>query len=82
MNTRHYTQDSYKDLTVELLKNLPIHYLIHYAAPFTGSGRVTLPAGTQFQLTGTMNDHCYYANLINNTEFVNEIYEKEFDFIR
>lgn len=77
MNTRHYTQDSYKEITVELLKNLPIQYLVHYAAPFTGSGRATLPAGTHFQLTGTMNDYSYYAKLLNNIELIQEIYEKE-----
>lgn len=60
------SKDAYKDVVIELTKDTDLEYLIHYAAPFTGGGRTTVPKGTRFQLHQHMNDYCFYAHSINS----------------
>ena len=67
MGRIHYnSKDAYKDVVIELTKDITLDYLIHYAAPYTGSGRTTMPKGTRFQLHQHMNDYCFYAHTINS----------------
>lgn len=60
------SKDAYKDVVIELTKDTEIEYLIHYAAPYTGGGRTTVPKGTRLQLHQHMNDYCFYAHTINS----------------
>lgn len=60
------SKDAYKDVVIELTKDTELEYLIHYAAPYTGGGRTTVPKGTRLQLHQHMNDYCFYAHTINS----------------
>lgn len=64
--TCYYSKDAYKDVVIELAEDTKLEYLIHYAAPYTGSGRTIVPKGTRFQLHQHMNDYCFYAHTINS----------------
>ena len=44
----------------ELAENTELEYLIHYAAPFTGSDKCIVPKGTAFAPSGPMRDDALY----------------------
>lgn len=73
MSTENTNQESYKDIKVEFLIEMGIEYLIHYAAPCTGCDMTFVTAGSQFQLTGNMNDDNYYAIPLNNQDLAKNI---------
>lgn len=50
---------------IELENATPIKYLIHYAAPYTGSGEIEVPAGTKFLIRQKMRNDAYYMSLVN-----------------
>jgi hypothetical protein len=79
MGRIHYnSKDAYKDVVIELTKDITLDYLIHYAAPYTGSGRTTVPKGTRFQLHQHMNDYCFYAHTINSN-LEKKLWQKEYE---
>lgn len=70
------SKDAYKGVVIEFTKDTDLEYLIHYAAPFTGSGRTTVPQGTRLQLDQHMNDYCFYAHTINSN-LEKKLWQKE-----
>ena len=52
-----------EDNVFELIEDTVISYLVHYYAPFTGSGKINVPAGTTFVAYGPMNDYEMYIHL-------------------
>lgn len=71
-----YNKDSYKDVVIEFTEDTDLGYLIHYAAPYTGGGKATVPKGTRLQLDQLMNDYCFYAHTINSN-LENNLRKKE-----
>ena len=70
------SKDAYKDVVIEFTKDTELEYLIHYAAPYTGGGRTTVPKGTRLQLHQHMNDYCFYAHTINSN-LEKKLWQKE-----
>lgn len=52
-----------EDNVFELIEDTVISYLVHYYAPFTGSSKINVPAGTTFVAYGPMNDYEMYIHL-------------------
>lgn len=50
----------------ELAEDAELEYLVHFAAPFTGSEKSVIPKGTVFAPTGPMNGESLYMNLIDS----------------
>ena len=47
-----------------LTENSTLEYLIHFAAPFSGSDSIVIPKGTCFALHGRMRDDAFYMHLV------------------
>lgn len=47
----------------ELLEDTELEYLVHFAAPFTGSDKCMVPKGTAFVPNGPMNSEAFYMIL-------------------
>ena len=45
-----------------------MEYLVHFAAPFTGSDKCMVPKGTAFVPNGPMNSEAFYMNLVEENE--------------
>ena len=50
----------------ELAEDAELEYLIHFAAPFTGSDKIMIPKGTAFAPSGPMNSESLYMNLVDS----------------
>ena len=58
----------------ELAEDTELEYLVHFAAPFTGSDKCIVPKGTAFVPHGPMNSETLYMDLVDED---NEgLYEK------
>lgn len=61
----------------ELLEDTELEYLVHFAAPFTGSDKCMIPKGTAFAPHGPMRDDALYMHLIvENDELLKRMEEK------
>ena len=62
----------------ELTEDTELEYLIHYAAPFTGSDKCIVPKGTAFAPSGPMRDDALYMDLVdeNNEELFERMKEQ------
>jgi len=49
----------------ELTEDTELEYLIHFAAPFTGSDKCIVPKGTAFAPHGPMNSETLYMDLVD-----------------
>lgn len=60
-----------EDNVFELKEDTMLEYLVHYAAPFTGDGQISVPAGVRFAAHGPMRDDALYMHTIDeeNTLF-------------
>jgi len=63
----------------ELLEDTELEYLIHFAAPFTGSDKCLVPKGTAFAPNGPMNSEAFYMNLTEENE---ELYKRMGDQVK
>lgn len=57
-----------EDNVFELKMDTVLSYLIHYAAPFTGDGQISVPAGTRFAAHGPMMKDTFYMHPIEDDE--------------
>lgn len=49
----------------ELAEDTELEYLVHFAAPFTGSDKCIVPKGTAFIPLGPMNSEALYMDLVD-----------------
>ena len=49
----------------ELAEDTELEYLVHFAAPFTGSDKCIVPKGTAFAPHGPMNSETLYMDLVD-----------------
>ena len=49
----------------ELAEDTELEYLVHFAAPFTGSDKCIVPKGTAFAPHGPMNSEALYMDLVD-----------------
>lgn len=63
----------------ELLEDTELEYLIHFAAPFTGSDKCMVPKGTAFAPNGPKNSEAFYMNLFEEDEV---LYKKMEDLVK
>ena len=47
-----------------LANDIALEYLVHFAAPFTGSDCMVVPKGTCFALHGLMRDDAFYMHIV------------------
>lgn len=52
----------------ELLEDTELEYLVHFAAPFTGSDKCMVPKGTAFAPDSPMRGDALYVDLIEDDE--------------
>ena len=50
----------------ELAEDAELKYLVHFAAPFTGSDKIMIPKGTAFAPSGPMRGDALYMNLVDS----------------
>lgn len=58
----------FEDNVFELKEDTVLSYLVHYAAPFTGAGEISVPAGTRFAAHGPMRGDAFYMHPIEEDE--------------
>ncbi len=59
-------------------KAFTIGYLIHYAAPYTGSGKMDIEAGVVLKILSSMNDTCLYCRC-EDEELIRSACDKAYD---
>ena len=59
----------------ELAEDAELEYLIHFAAPFTGSDKSVIPKGMAFAPTGPMNGESLYMNLVDSKGKGNDLFD-------
>ena len=57
----------------ELVEDTELEYLVHFAAPFTGSDKCMIPKGTVFAPHGPMREDALYMNLVEEDD---DIYKR------
>ena len=57
----------------ELTEDTELEYLVHFAAPFTGSDKCLVPKGTVFAPHGPMRGDALYMHLVEGNE---ELFKK------
>lgn len=68
----------FEDNVFELKEDTVLSYLVHYAAPFTGAGEISVPAGTRFAAHGPMRGDAFYMHPIEEDEtLLNKMREQE-----
>ena len=58
------------EIVFELIEDTELEYLVHFAAPFTGSDKCMIPQGTAFAPDGPMRGEALYMNLIEENNCV------------
>ena len=67
-----------EDNVFELKEDTVLSYLVHYAAPFTGDGQISVPSGTKFAAHGPMMKDTFYMHPIEDDEVLwNRMCEQE-----
>lgn len=64
----------------ELVENTELGYLVHFAAPFTGSGKCIVPKGTTFAPSSPMRGDALYMNLVDEDN--ETLYKKMEDLVK
>ena len=57
----------------ELVEDTELEYLVHFAAPFTGSDKCMIPKGTVFAPHGPMREDALYMHLVEEDD---DIYKR------
>ena len=63
----------------ELAENAELEYLVHFAAPFTGSDKCLIPKGTAFVPQSPMRGDALYMNLIGEND---ELYKRMEELVK
>lgn len=67
MTTREQIESMKIDENVfELVKDTELEYLVHFAAPFTGSDKYMIPKGTVFAPHSPMRGDAFYMHLVED----------------
>lgn len=67
-----------EDNVFELKEDSVLSYLVHYSAPFTGDGQISVPAGTTFAAHCPMIKDTFYMHPIEDDEILwNRMCEQE-----
>ena len=64
----------------ELAEDTELEYLVHFAAPFTGSDKCIVPKGTAFAPHGPMNSEALYMDLADEDN--NALYKKMEELVK
>lgn len=64
----------------ELAEDTELEYLVHFAAPFTGSDKCIVPKGTAFAPHGPMNSETLYMDLVDEDN--NALYKKMEELVK
>ena len=64
----------------ELAEDTELEYLVHFAAPFTGSDKCIVPKGTAFTPHGPMNSETLYMDLVDEDN--NALYKKMEELVK
>ena len=76
MATREQIQALKIDENVfELAEDAELKYLVHFAAPFTGSDKFMIPKGMAFAPTGPMRGDALYMNLVDSKGKGNDLFD-------
>lgn len=70
MYFQEWLHDKYEENVFELCNDEEIHFLVQFAAPFTGGAECIIPSGAIFTPTSNMRDDALYMfieNFDNNT---------------
>ena len=71
MATREQIESMKIDENVfELVKDTELEYLVHFAAPFTGSDKYMIPKGTVFAPHGPMRGDALYIHLVEGNDII------------
>ena len=80
MATREQIESMKIDENVfELVEDTELEYLVHFAAPFTGSDKCMIPKGTVFAPHGLMGGDAFYMHLVEED---NNIYNKMEELVK
>lgn len=63
----------------ELVEDTELEYLVHFAAPFTGSDKCIVPKGTSFAPHGPMRSDALYMHLVEEND---ELYKKMEELVK
>lgn len=63
----------------ELAEDTELEYLVHFAAPFTGSDRCMVPKGTAFAPHGPMRGDALYMHLVEEND---ELYMRMAELVK
>lgn len=63
----------------ELLEDTKLEYLVHFAAPFTGSDRCMIPKGTAFTPVSPMRGDALYIKLVEDND---ELYKRMAELVK
>lgn len=67
----------------ELTEDTELQYLVHFAAPFTGSDKCLVPQGTAFAPHGPMRADALYMHLVDEVNEGNvELYKKMEELVK
>ena len=80
MATREQIESMKIDENVfELAEDTELEYLVHFAAPFTGSDKCMIPKGTVFAPDGPMSGDAMYMHLVGNDD---DIYKRMEELVK
>ena len=63
----------------ELIEDTELEYLVHFAAPFTGSDRCMVPQGTTFATISPMRGDALYMDLVEEND---ELYKRMEELVK
>ena len=63
----------------ELVEDTELEYLVHFAAPFTGSDRCMVPQGTTFATISPMRGDALYMDLVEEND---ELYKRMEELVK
>lgn len=63
----------------ELVEDTELQYLVHFAAPFTGSDKCIFPQGTAFAPHGPMRGDALYMHLVEEND---DIYKRMEELVK
>ena len=66
----------------ELAEDAELEYLVHFAAPFTGSDKFMIPKGTAFAPSGPMRGDALYMNLVGSNANGNDLLDAMAELVK
>lgn len=66
----------------ELAEDAELKYLVHFAAPFTGSDKIMIPKGTAFAPSGPMNSESLYMDMVDSNANGNDLLDAMAELVK